>query len=104
MRKINKHDVLGYPSTQDQQPSKLKQNKIYHDYVLKAVLTFQEVNRRPQSAWDRRKLTANTPASQPTPSGPSTKMDKEIGMYQRPKTAHGVRNQQDSTFSIKSFW
>jgi len=64
----------------------------------------QEVNRRPQSAWDRRKLTANTPASQPTPSGPSTKMDKEIGMYQRPKTAHGVRNQQDSTFSIKSFW
>ncbi len=56
------------------------------------------------SAWDKRKLTANqNSASQVTPSG-SKHMDKEIGMYQRPKTAHGVRNQQDSTFSIKSFF
>ena len=27
-------------------------------------------------------------------------MNKKLGMYQRPVSAHGVRNQQDSTFSL----
>lgn len=30
--------------------------------------------------------------------------DKELGIYQRPLSAHGVRNQQDSTFTIKTFF
>jgi len=30
--------------------------------------------------------------------------DKELGIYQRPLSAHGVRNQQDSTFTVKTFF
>jgi len=62
--------------------------------------------RRCMSAWDKRKLTANqsSNSSQFSPSGANPKMEKEFGMHQRPKSAHGVRHQQDSTFSIKSFY
>ena len=27
-------------------------------------------------------------------------LNKRLGIYQRPMSAHGVRNQQDSTFSL----
>jgi len=33
-------------------------------------------------------------------SGAKEVFNKQLGIYQRPMSAHGVRNQQDSTFSL----
>ena len=67
-------------------------------------LYFQENrDRRCLSAWDKRRLTGSQNNAQNS-TATANPLDKEIGMYQRPKTAHGVRNQQDSTFSVKSFF
>jgi len=44
-------------------------------------------------AWDKRKCISQGEI-----------FDKELGIYQRPLSAHGVRNQQDSTFTVKTFF
>jgi len=46
-----------------------------------------------QRGWDRRKCISQGEI-----------FDKELGIYQRPLSAHGVRNQQDSTFTVKTFF
>lgn len=46
-----------------------------------------------RSAWDRRKGSASNEI-----------FDKELGIHQRPRSAHGVKNQQDSTFTVKTFF
>ena len=55
-------------------------------------------NRGPKDevrGWDRRKLAAQQQGE---------KFDKNLGIYQRPLSAHGVKNQQDSTFTVKTFF
>ena len=47
-----------------------------------------------RSGWDRRKAS----------STPNEIFDKELGIHQRPRSAHGVKNQQDSTFTVKTFF
>jgi len=46
-----------------------------------------------RTAWDKRKGSA-----------PTEIFDKELGIHQRPRSAHGVKNQQDSTFTVKTFF
>lgn len=46
-----------------------------------------------RKAWDKRKCISQGEI-----------FDRELGIYQRPLSAHGVRNQQDSTFTVKTFF
>jgi len=46
-----------------------------------------------RKAWDKRKCVSQGEI-----------FDRELGIYQRPLSAHGVRNQQDSTFTVKTFF